>query len=474
MIVQAVGTAADRAQEPKWKWGLLGELCRTTSGGTPSRKRADYFEGTIPWVKSGELPDGPVTEVEEFITSEALANSSAKVFPAGTLLIALYGATVGKLGILTRDAATNQAVCAVFPSKELDTRFLFWYLRLRRADLIARAVGGAQPNISQTILRSLDVPVPPVDQQRRIVAEVERQLSRLDEAVANLKRVKANLRRYKSAILAEAVEGRLVPTEAEIARREGRSYETGEQLLKRILETGQTGGKTLARKKHPPAESRGRLSELPEGWVWATVDQLSATEPNAITDGPFGSNLKTEHYQDTGPRVIRLQNIKDGEFSDERAHISQEHFERLRKHEIRAGDLAIASLGDNPPRSCIIPSFVGPAIVKADCIRFKPHVSACPAYLNFALNCQPTRKRVKDVLHGIGRPRLSLGEIRTIALPLPPEAEQHRIVAEIERCLSNIHETGAEVDANLNRAQTLRQAVLARNFESKVNDAVPD
>ena len=205
----------------RWECMRLGDVCRTTSGGTPSRKRADYFDGDIPWVKSGELPDGLVSSIEECISEEALKQSSAKLFPVGTLLIALYGATVGKLGILTRPAATNQAVCAVFPPNSLNTRFLFWYLRLRRNDLIAQAIGGAQPNISQAIIRNLDVPVPSMAMQREIVAEIEKQFSRLDEAVANLKRVKANLKRYKGAVLKAAVEGRLVPTEADLARRAG-------------------------------------------------------------------------------------------------------------------------------------------------------------------------------------------------------------------------------------------------------------
>ncbi|HRE87190.1 MAG TPA: restriction endonuclease subunit S, partial [Accumulibacter sp.] len=177
-----------------WARSALGEICRTASGGTPSRKRSEYFGGSIPWVKSGELPDGVVSQVEEFITHEGLANSSARIFPAGTLLIALYGATVGKLGILAQAAATNQAVCAIFPPQGLDARFLFWYLLHRRGDLVAQAVGGAQPNISQAILRGLEVPMPSVDDQHSIVAEIEKQFSRLDEAVANLKRVKANLK----------------------------------------------------------------------------------------------------------------------------------------------------------------------------------------------------------------------------------------------------------------------------------------
>ena len=180
-----------------WKWKRLGDVCKTTSGGTPSRKNSEYFTGNIPWVKSGELPDGIVAAIEERITQEAVAKSSAKLFPAGTLLIALYGATVGKLGILKEDATTNQAVCAIFPPETLDTKYLFWYLRFVRSDLVAQAIGGAQPNISQGILRTLPIPTAPLDQQKRIVAEIEKQFSRLDEAVANLKRVKANLNATK-------------------------------------------------------------------------------------------------------------------------------------------------------------------------------------------------------------------------------------------------------------------------------------
>ncbi|MDE3040077.1 MAG: restriction endonuclease subunit S [Nitrospirota bacterium] len=139
---------------PDWEWVSLGNICRTTSGGTPSRKYKEYFEGDIPWVKSGELPDGPVSEIEEYITGEAVKNSSAKQFPKGTLLIALYGATVGKLGVLTQEAATNQAVCAIFPPDDLETKYLFWYLRFVRSDLIAQAIGGTQQTGASSIRTS--------------------------------------------------------------------------------------------------------------------------------------------------------------------------------------------------------------------------------------------------------------------------------------------------------------------------------
>jgi restriction endonuclease S subunit len=173
-VSEVLVRAFDAAAKSNWKIRTLGDVCRTSSGGTPSRSRPDFFSGNIPWVKSGELTDGLVSEVSEFISDEALAGSSAKLLPVGTLLIAMYGATVGKLGVLTRAAATNQAVCAIFPPPELDPKFLFWYLRRQRSHLIAQAVGGAQPNISQTILRDLELPIPPLDQQREIVAELEK------------------------------------------------------------------------------------------------------------------------------------------------------------------------------------------------------------------------------------------------------------------------------------------------------------
>ena len=153
----------------QWPWKPLGEICSTTSGGTPSRSHPEYFGGTIPWIKSGDLTDGDVIACDENITEEAIRSSSAKLFSKGTVLIAMYGATVGKLGMLGIEAATNQAVCGITPSDEVDRWFLFFFLLSQRQNLIGQSAGGAQPNISQKIVRELLVPVPPLPEQLRIV-----------------------------------------------------------------------------------------------------------------------------------------------------------------------------------------------------------------------------------------------------------------------------------------------------------------
>lgn len=132
------------------------------------------------------------------------------------------------------------------------------------------------------------------------------------------------------------------------------------------------------------------------------------------------------------------------------------------------GDLVIAALGESPPRSCVIPSNIGQAIVKADCIRFHPNVALSNQYLNFALNSKPTRDRTKNLIHGVGRPRLTLGEIKMITVPLPSQAQQVSIVAEVERRLSVTEEIEIEIDTNLQQAERLCQSILKKAFEGRL------
>ena len=170
-----------------WSWTKLSELAKTTSGGTPSRSNKDYWGGSIPWVKSGELGDSRVEKNEEFITELGLKNSSAKLFPKESLLLALYGATAGKLGVLTYDATTNQAVCCISQDDQLLARdFLRYYLLSQRKKIIEDSFGGAQPNISQAYVREIDIPTPPLTEQKRIVEKLDVLLTRINTAIEHL------------------------------------------------------------------------------------------------------------------------------------------------------------------------------------------------------------------------------------------------------------------------------------------------
>lgn len=156
-----------------FKAARIADFCVTGSGGTPSRSQMErYYEGgTIPWVKSGELRESIINKTEEYVTEIALKESSIKLVPAGAILLAMYGATVGRLGILGIKATTNQAVCHIVPdSKIAETRYIFHAISNQVPSLIAKGVGGAQPNISQAIIKNLTIPLPPISEQRRIAA----------------------------------------------------------------------------------------------------------------------------------------------------------------------------------------------------------------------------------------------------------------------------------------------------------------
>jgi type I restriction enzyme, S subunit len=323
-----------------------------------------------------------------------------------------------------------------------------------------------QANVNGSKLKELEIPFPPVEEQRRIVARIEELFSRLDAGVAALRHAKAQLQRYRQSVLAAAVTGQLT----QAWREQHPDTETAAEYLKAILKKRR--GMWEGRRKYaePATPDTDDLPKLPSSWTWATVAQQSDPDERSISDGPFGSKLKSSHYTDSGPRVFRLQNIGDGFFKDEYAHISEEHFKTLSNHGIFSGDLLIKALGIPAHQTCMVPPGVGPAIVKADCIRFKvfePYIN--PKFALLALNSHPVRARSEKLIHGVGRPRLNGSEIKQIALPFPPLAEQHQIVAEVEARTTAIDHLEAELDRQITRSNRLRQSILASAFSGTLN-----
>ena len=205
--------------------------------------------------------------------------------------------------------------------------------------------------------------------------------------------------------------------------------------------------------------------ELPAAWAWTELQHVVANVPNAMTDGPFGSNLKSDHYVPSGVRVIRLGNIGVAEFKDaDQSYIPQDHYEALKKHEVFPGDLLIAALAEPVGRCCEVPQGLGTAIVKADCIRFVPNGALVKTLVMHWLNSPRGRKNAEKLSHGVGRLRMNLGNMRALPLPVAPANEQKRIVAKIEALQARSDAAKDALDAIPPLLEKFRQSVLAAAF----------
>ncbi|WP_138516982.1 restriction endonuclease subunit S [Rhodoferax bucti] len=333
-------------------------------------------------------------------------------------------------------------------------RYLLTSLNLVRLDKST-----AIPGLSRDDYNAVEVAVHAPAQQLEIVAELEKQFSGLDEAVSNLQRVKANLKRYKASVLKAAVEGRLAETEASLAHREGRTYETGEQLLQRILEERRVKWAGRGKYKLTAAPLKDGLPSLPVGWTWANADQLT----HLITSGSRGWG---DFYSNTGVLFIRAQDIKTDALNlPDAARVDVPVDAEGTRSSVSGGDILVTITGANVTKSALVPALGELAFVSQHVALMKLSMPETASFVfNWIVSPANGRKTLESWAYGAGKPGLSLEQVRALPIALPPLAEQARIVAEVDRHLSIIREVEAEVDANLQRAQVLRQATLQRAF----------
>ncbi len=274
--------------------------------------------------------------------------------------------------------------------------------------------------------------------------------------ISCLQRVKANLKRYKASVLKSAVEGRLVRTEAELARREGRGFETGEQLLRRILEARRSSWSGRGKFRSPDSAERD-ASGLPKGWTWSSIDQLAE-----VGTGATPNRSKVEYWDD-GDVPWVTSGVANGDFVDKASEfVTQRALAETNLTIYPAGTLLVAMCGEGKTRGkCAelrIPATTNQALAA---LQVNDQVRA---YLRHFLEFNYEEMRM--VASGGVQPNLNLSLVRAVALPLPPLTEQVRIVAEVDRRLSLVRGVEAEVDINLNRAQALRRSCLATAFIS--------
>jgi type I restriction enzyme S subunit len=405
----------------EWDVVAIGNLVETSSGGTPSRNIKEYFEGKIPWVKSGELEDNIICDTEEKITENGLQSSSAKLFPKGTLLIALYGATVGKTGILGIDATTNQAVCAILNKKNLVNEiFLQNYFIFKREQLITYSSGAAQPNISQEIIRNFVIALPPYSEQKKI-AHI---LSTIDSAFE------------KSAQVIE------------------KTKELKKGLMQELLMRG-IGHKRFKKTK---------LGAMPEEWEISPLRNLTALITKGTTPTTYGHS-----YTNDGVLFLRIENISEqGEFIlGDVKYISGETNEFLARSRLQAGDV-LFSIAGALGRVAIVSDDLLPANINQALalIRLK-NDNLNNKYLKYILHSEFIKNQISPMAAQLAQANLNLQQVGDLKIPIPQNSEQKEIVAILSSVDEKIEKEVVHKEKLENIKKGLMQVLLTGKIRVK-------
>ena len=372
--------------------------------------------------------------------------------------------------------------------------FLEGYLRewstKKLIDKMKTGISDSGLNLTHGRFKALNVPLPPLNEQKRIVAKIEELFSELDAGVASLRQARAQLGVYRQSLLKQAFEGKLTEK-----WRQGNPdlIEPAEQLLERIrqerdaryqqqLTDWQTAVKEWEAnggEGKKPAKPRklkelqpltpvelGRFEALPDGWVWQRLAQNSVT----ISDGPFGSNLKTSDYVGSGVRVIRLENIGYNEFIDSKeSFVTTEKYETIKRHTVYPHDIVFSSFINDAVRATMVPDSISFAINKADC--FCVHTfdqSLNPEYLVQVFSARYFFKSLESLVHGVGRPRINTTQLGEAPVPICSLPEQKEIVRILEAQFEAIEQNEREIDAALERSEALRQSILKKAFSGQL------
>ena len=437
--------------------------------------------GDVRLIQLADVGDGTYRDrSSRFLTRAKAHELDCTFLKAGDVLIARMPDPLGRACIFpgdSKDTVTVVDVCIVRTGAlGANHRWLVWAVNSPqfRSEVAALQSGSTRKRISRGNLATLFIPIPPLAEQARIAQEIDKQITRLEAGGVALRRAQANLQRYRAAVLKAAVEGRLVPTEAELARREGRSYEPASELLARLVVTqpllavskkAQAGVPVppKPKPKEPLVPDAPHLPKLPDGWARATVDQLT----NLITSGSRGW---AEYYSDSGPLFIRAQDIKTDRLElDSVAHVRLPSRVEGARTLISPSDILVTITGANVTKTAIVHGELGEAYVSQHVALVRPVNPSLSEYMYHWIICPSYgRRELERVAYGAGKPGLNLTNLRELLIAVPPLAEQFRIVAEVERRLSVIDELELQVEANLKRAERLRQAILKRAFEGKL------
>ncbi|EBK4659964.1 4'-phosphopantetheinyl transferase, partial [Salmonella enterica] len=400
-----------------WVVTNLQNIANWGSGGTPSRSHDEYYNGNIPWIKTGDLGPKLITEASEYITDAGVKNSSAKYFPKGSVAIAMYGATIGKTSILGIDATTNQACAVGTPIKDITSSiFLYYFLLNEKNTFIKKGKGGAQPNISQAVIKEHPLSLPPYAEQKIIAEKLDTLLAQVDSTKACLERIPQILKRFRQAVLAAVVNGKAV------------NIDTDENTLTTL-------GNIAKNIKY------GTSKKCSETQGSTAVLRIPNIGPGYI----INSNLK---YADFDQKELVTLTLKEGDLLLIRSNGSVD----------LVGKVAVISENDTEYL------YAGYLIrVRLDKER------AAPKYISYCLQSPQLRQVIENIARSTsGVNNINSKELASLEIPLTPLPEQHEIVRRVEQLFAWADTIEKQVNNALTRVNSLTQSILAKAFRGEL------
>jgi type I restriction enzyme S subunit len=474
--------AADLRSLPiGWCWAALGDLGLVRLGKTP--RKSDYRS-------AGEWKIVKFRDVDEHGHIDWDNDDKGYIYPSSEVLATLKEINEGdvlvtasahmsehigkKVGIVSNIPLKYKAayvvgeILQVRANDDIDPKWIFYYLRSSSGfKAIQKRVNGVHLITSRA--NHIEIPLAPLDQQRRIVAEIEKQFSRLDEAVAGLKRVKANLKRYKAAVLKAAVEGKLT----EEWRKTHPEVEPASEMIKRALieRKKKWMAESPGKKYKEPAEAENSSAlELPREWAWVTWDAILSFDKGAFKRGPFGSALKKTIFVQSGYKVYEQYCPINDDCSFARYFVTEKKFRELEAFSVQARDFLISCSGVTLGRITQVPDEYEKGIINQALLRVRLNNNVIDdIYFKMLFRSPYFQEKMFDNSTGSAIPNVKgVDDLKAIPLPLPPKIEQQAIIEALEERMSVILEIENQVDSNLSRAERLRQTILRSAFAGQL------
>ncbi len=450
-----------RPQPDGWTLTPFGELFEIQGGSQPP-KETFIYEPKSGYIRLLQIRDFGDKPVPTYIPIE----DANKTCERRDILIARYGASLGRI-LTGMEGAYNVAMAKViFDHSLINSRYVFYLLQTPIFQIPIHMISrSAQNGFIKGDVYPIELPLAPLVEQERIVAEIEKQFTRLDQAVVSLHRLQTNLARYKASVLKAACEGRLVPQDP--------SDEPAEALLQRILSERRAQWQTThpgKKYEEPTTVDTFSLPDLPDGWMYCHIDAFLSIKRPGMKTGPFGSMLKKHEHQEQGIPVLGIENIEAMRFvPGSKIQITPEKANQVAAYAALPGDIIISRSG-TVGEVCVVPEGLGDARISTNLMRIVLDQNVMdPDYFVYLFNGSPfVLKQVSEMCSGSTRDFLNQKILKAIIFPIPPLAEQHRIVAEVERRLSVITATEQAIITNLSRAERLRQSILHRAFTGQL------